>query len=201
MNYHFNVRNEKIIGRPDLKLYSGNIDTYTFSFNFYENWDGLIKFATFNSGTDAYVIEIKNNIVTVPHEILNSVGTCSFGVFATNAKNDIKRISSEVLEFEVLQGAYLEGNSPDTPTPDIWEELLGKSVPKLEGGYWHIYNIYTDTYENTNIRAIPQKGIDYFTQEDEAILVNKVEEKTIGDIEDVLDNIIAIQSNLMGVSE
>lgn len=198
MNHHFDVRNEKIKGRPDLKLYSGNIDTYTFSFDFDENWQGLIKFATFNSGTDTYIVEINDNIVTVPHEILSSVGVCSFGIFATNAQDNIKRISSEILEFEISQGAYQEGLSPDTPTPEIWEELFGKSVPRIKDGYWYLYDIYTGDYKNTDIKTTPQKGVDYFTQEDKTILVNEVEERAIGDIEIALDKIIAIQNELIG---
>ncbi len=201
MNYCFEVNNEKISNRPGMKLYTGNIDTYTFSFNFNENWENLLKFVSFSKDSEIYIIKMENDTITVPHEVLNSPGICTFGVYGTNADDNIKRISSNILEFEVTKGAYSDGISPETPTPDIWETLFRKSVPKIMDGNWYIYSIDENDYVNTGIMpvgTIPVKGIDYFTEKEKDELVQAITEKTTGDIETCLDNIISIQNKLIG---
>ncbi len=201
MNYLLTVKNEKIQKRPDIKFLTGNIGTYTFSFDFDEHWQGLLKFVSFTNNSETYIVQAKNDTVTVPSEILKQSGLWSFGVFATNGDDNIKRISSNLLEFEVVKGAYSEGMTPQTPTPDVWESLFKNSIPAIVEGYWHIYNIKENDYVNTGIRAVgekPQKNIDYFTSEDKTELVNLVEQEIIGDIETSLDSIIAIQNELIG---
>lgn len=201
MNYHFNVTNEKLKGRPDLKLYTGNIQTYTFSFDFDEHWQEFIKFASFIKNNETYISEIIDNLVCIPYEILIEPGTCSFGIYGTNAQEDIKRISSNIIEFDVLKGGYSEGIVPQTPTPDVWEILFRNSIPKIIDGYWHLYNPHQEIYVNTGVNAIgqlPIKGVDYFTDEDKNTLTNEVEKNIIGDIETALDSIIAIQNELIG---
>jgi len=169
MNYLLTVKNEKILKRPDIKLYTGNIGTYTFSFDFDEHWSGLLKFVSFTNNSETYVVEAKNDYITIPSEILEKSGLWSFGVFATNGEDNIKRISSNLLEFEVIKGAYSEGLTPQTPTPDVWESLFRNSIPEIRNGYWYIFSIDDNDYVNTGIRAVgtmPVKGVDYFTEED-----------------------------------
>ncbi len=200
MNYLIAVEKEKIY-RPDIKLYTGNIGTYTFSFDFDENWQGLIKFASFSKNNETYVIEIIDNKVSIPYELLLEPGVCSFGLYGTNGEDDIKRISSNLLEFEVIKGGYSEGSTPQTPTPDVWETLFKNSIPKIIDGYWHLYNPQDEIYVDTGVNAaglFPVKGVDYFTDEDKSIIVEEVEKKAIGDIEKALDNIIDIQNGLIG---
>ena len=201
MNYLLSVKNEIITKRPDIKLLTGNIGTYTISFNFDEHWQGLLKFVSFTNNSETYILQSENDTVTVPAEILENPGLWSFGVFATNGEDNIKRISSNLLEFEVVKGAYSEGLSPQTPTPDIWESLFKNSIPTIIEDYWYIYSIDENQYVNTGNRAVgekPLKNIDYFTDEDKTELVGLIEENLIGDIETALDNIIAIQNELIG---
>lgn len=201
MNYHFDVINDKIKGRPDLKLYTGNVKSYSFDFEFDEHWNSLIKFATFNSGTNTYVIELSDNSIIVPHEILTCPGICTFGVYGTSADDDIKRISTNIIEFEIIKGAYSDGLTPSVPTPDIWENLFKNSIPKIIDGYWYLYDPKNSIYVNTGINSVgqfPVKGVDYFTDEDKNVFVEEVSERAIGDIEKALDEIIAIQNELIG---
>ncbi len=47
----------------------------------------------------------------------------------------------------------------------------------------------------------PQKGVDYYTEAEKTELVNEITTEVTGDIGTALDSIIAIQNELMGVSE
>lgn len=201
MNYYFDVTNEQIKGRPNLRLYTGNVQTYTFSFGFDEHWQGLLKFVTFFKNDESYIIQVINNMVCVPYELLMKPGTCSFGVYGTNGEDDIKRISSNILEFEVEKGIYSEWLAPKVPTPDVWETLFKNSIPKIIGGYWYLYNPEENRYVKTTTRAeglTPIKGTDYFTEEDKAEFVSNIENTLLQEIEICLDNIIVIQNELIG---
>lgn len=201
MNYLITVNNERMNKGSNIKLFTGNIGTYTFSFDFDEHWQGLLKFASFTNDTDTFIVQLENDTVTVPSGILETPGICSFGVFGTNAEDGIKRISTNLFEFEVTKGAYLKGVSPHPPTPDIWESMFRNSIPKIIDGYWHLYEIDENKFVKTDIRAIgqlPIKGIDYFTKDDKTELVSSIEKQMLGDIEACLDNIIDIQNGIIG---
>lgn len=47
----------------------------------------------------------------------------------------------------------------------------------------------------------PEKGVDYYTEEEKTELIEEITEAVTGDIDAALDNIIAIQNELLGVSE
>lgn len=201
MDYLLKVEKGMINNRPNLKLFAGNIGTYTFSFDFDEHWQGLFKFASFTKDSDTYIVRLENDTAKLPSEILEKPGLCLFGVYGTNGENDIKRISSNILEFEVMKGAYTEGQLPMTPTPDVWEALFKNSIPKIINNYWHIYDVSESDYVNTGIKAVadkPKKNIDYFTEEDKVEFVDRVEQKAIGDIDVALELIIEIQNALIG---
>ena len=181
MNYTFKIDDERIKPRPDLRFYTGNINSYTFQFEFSNQWDGLIKFAIFITEKISYTMLIENNLVSIPHEILENPGVCQFGIYATNGEDNIKRISTNLIDLEILQGAYKIGESPQTPTPDVWETIFKNSIPMIIDRYWHIYNVSEDKYINTGILAeaiTPIKGVDYLTPEDiDALGIDKKQDK------------------------
>lgn len=154
MNYNFIVNNEIIRGRPDLKLYTGNTGTYTFEFEFDEQWADLQIFVTFTGNSGTYVSKAENNRVTVPRELLINPGSCRFGVYGTNSSDDIKRMSSNLIELEVVQGAYSDGTAPAVPTPDLWEVLVTKTVPIIgENGNWWIWSMEEQGYIDSGVYA------------------------------------------------
>ena len=158
MNYSFIVKNEIIRERPNLKLYTGNAGAYTFEFEFDEHWAGLQIFVTFSDASDTYVVKAENNKVRVPQELLINSGICRFGVYGTNGSDDILRMSSNIISFEVLQGAYCEGNTPTAPTPDLWEALIAKTVPIIgDNGNWWIWSMEEQGYIDSGVYAVSEK--------------------------------------------
>ncbi len=169
MNYSFTTEKEILKADTEVILYSGNVATYTFTFRFDTHWDGLSGIAVFTKGGVTYNVVIDNDMLVVPHEILETAGMCQFGIYAVTKDDNAKRISSCRLLFEVKPGAYTNGEAPKPPTPDVWESLFRRSIPTIKDGFWHIYNPLTESFESTGISAVggtPQKGVDYFDGED-----------------------------------
>lgn len=202
MDYLLTVKKDRLLKRPDLTFFTGNAQSYTITFDFDAEWDGLLKFATFtDGGGQSYVVGIEENAVSVPSEIMEKVGDCTVGVWATNAEESIKRISTNLIDFRVEQGAYSTGLSAVEKTPDVWEVLFKNSVPKIIDGYWHIFDISKNDYVTTDIRAVgekPKKFVDYYTEADKEELAEELENRVIGDIDSALDAIISIQNSLIG---
>ena len=147
MVYKFMLNNEIIRGRPGLTLFTGNSSTYRFEFAFDKTWTGLQKFITFSDGENTYVSPLTDNCAAVPSELLTAPGSFFFGVYATAAENEIKRMSSNIVNVTVLQGAYSSGTKPAEPTKDFWESLVSKSVPVIgDTGNWMIWDFEKNEY-------------------------------------------------------
>lgn len=146
MTYKFILNHEIIRGRPGLTLYTGNSASYRFEFAFDTEWTGLQKFATFSDGENTYVSPLINNRAEVPSEFLQQPGSFFFGIYAT-ANDEIKRVSSNIVNVTVLQGAYSKGTKPSAPTKDLWESLISKSVPIIgENGNWLFWDFEESKY-------------------------------------------------------
>ncbi len=146
MTYKFILNHEIIRGRPGLTLYTGNSASYRFEFAFDTEWTDLQKFATFSDGENTYVSPLINNRAEVPSEFLQQPGSFFFGIYAT-ANDEIKRVSSNIVNVTVLQGAYSKGTKPSAPTKDLWESLISKSVPIIgEDGNWLFWDFEESKY-------------------------------------------------------
>lgn len=155
MQYNFTINNDKIVCNKNSTPYTGNINTYRCVFDITAKIDNLSWFCVFERENKAYVQPILNNECFIPHEVLTSEGTIKIGCYATNLnENDYKRISTNWVYFNSLEGAYSDASTPDVPEPDVWEELVLKSVPIIgENGNWYIYDISQEKYVDSGVRA------------------------------------------------
>ncbi len=191
MNYSFDVKKDIIETNCEICLYSGNINTYTFSFNMDEEWNEYIKFGVFIKNGRSYSVKMDNMQIVVPKEVLLSSGDVSFGLFGTNGEKDIKRLSTNLITFKVNQGAYNGSDMPTPPVADFWETILSKYIPRIIDGKWYVYDINTDEYVDTGVVAegvTPKKGVDYFTDEDIKNLELENREKISNKVTSLLDD-------------
>lgn len=167
MNYLFNVKKDIIEEKGDIILYSGNVNTYTFSFEMDEAWNNYTKFAVFIKGECAYNVLIEDNCITVPQQILQQPGDVDFGIYGTNDDID-KRLSTNLLTLKINLGSYSDGVAPPVYTPDVWETLLSKYLPKIINNNWHIYDLESRSYIDTGVSAkveVPEVDLsDYYSK-------------------------------------
>ena len=164
MNYSFDVKKDIIEPNCEISLYSGNINTYTFSFNMDEEWNEYIKFGVFIKNGRSYSVKMDNMQIIVPEEILLSSGDVSFGLFGTNGEKDIKRLSTNLITFKVNQGAYNGSDMPAPPVADFWETILSKYIPRIIDDKWYVYDIKAEKYINTGVVAEGKVDYSYVDQ-------------------------------------
>lgn len=155
MQYNFNIINDKMVcDKRDTPL-TGNVNTYRCVFNIKADIENLLWFCVFEREGKAYVQPILDAECFIPHEVLVREGSIKIGCYATNLKqDDYKRISTNWVYFTSLEGAYTDASVPEVPEPDVWEELVLKSVPTIgENGNWFTYDMVRGEYVDTGINA------------------------------------------------
>lgn len=85
-------------------------------------------------------------------------------------------------------------------TPVGYVVKVGDLIIDVE---WHLYQV--DSISSYHCVAtycgeyfIPKKGVDYYTDEEKTEMVSEIELACLGNIEEALDSIIAIQESLIG---
>ena len=211
MEFNISVKGDKIkIEKPVKIAHTGNVNTYKCNFTFSDEWQGLTPFMVLFVGGMYFTTPIIDNSCMLPYEACIHSGYIALGVFGTNgSKDDLRRISTCLKQLYIEEGAYQNREvSPEIPKPDFWEVLINKNIPYIgDNGNWYIYDIekkeFVDSYFSAKGETgyTPKKGTDYWTENDKAEMAEYALEKVdnrIGDLENALDEIIAIQETLIG---
>lgn len=185
MNFKFIVNDDLLRTENEISMYSGNMNTYTFELQFSEKWSGFAKFAVFIKNMTAYNVVINGNLVVVPAEILEMAGEVLFGVFGNSDGDEVLRLSTNMLSFNIERGSYINGDAPIPPSADVWEQLVIKTVPKIgENGNWNVYDMSSQAYIDTGVVADTSR-ITYTKDEIDAVIANKQDRDFI--LEAVID--------------
>lgn len=155
------VEDQRLIITDLPKLASGGFNETRVEFTFDSKWDGLIKTAMFYTDKSrVYYIVIEDGAAVVPHEVLANEGILHFGVFGYNTDPKQTR-TTELLHLTIVEGAITDTTAVHIdPTPDVYQQLL-RITMSIEADVKA--GIYT-----------PKKGVDYWTPEDKAEMVNDV---------------------------
>lgn len=166
-------------------------------FNFPESWDGYIKTAMFRNGDIklGVILDSRNVVCTgedecfIPHEVIKApeFTVSVFGILGSS------RVTSTQASIRVKQSGYGEGDVPPVPTPPEYRQLIilanetkqiAQSVrDDADNGAFRgdpfTYADFTDE-QLASLKGkdgadgkdgyTPQKGVDYFTEEDIASL-------------------------------
>ena len=119
MNLLFNIENQHITQAHTKHVVSDSVEYLTSSFTFSEDWDGFIKTAVFKGESGTYSVLLENDRCTVPHEVIS--GRFGVSVFGTNGGT---RITTDCAYITVQRSGYAEGETPQSPTPSVYEQLL-----------------------------------------------------------------------------
>ena len=158
MIFYFTLKGDSL-KLLDLKTEAktGNVNSYTCQFQTDDDWSDLKVFASFKSGNNVYTVALSDDFsCTIPSELLLESGKFFIGLYATNFNNEnFKRISTNWVTLDVKDGAYVENStSPAIPTPDFWEVLSSRMIPKIgENGNWFIWDMEDMKYQDTKVSA------------------------------------------------
>lgn len=177
MIINFKVNGDTIKTSEKETFYTGNVNSYICEFEFSEDWDKAAAFCVMTNGKKSAVLYIADSKCTVPSEILSGKGTVKLGLYGTDGN---KRISTNCVMLKVREGAYEIGADDMTmPIPDVWEQLVSKTVPKIgDNGNWLVWSMTENKYVDTGIYATVDIGEFYKKSETDKKLSGKVDKIT-----------------------
>lgn len=108
------------------KLNAGEYNIHEVEFVFSEEYNNLIKKATFSTKEHAYLVEITNSSVIIPYEVLEETGDFEIGAFGydTNGDELVLRYSPSPTYVHVDLGSYRDNfDNYKVPTADVIEQL------------------------------------------------------------------------------
>lgn len=111
---------------------SGSINAYKAKFEFSDDWTGLTRKAVFiGSGNTIQVLLDESGECFIPWEVLTTPGwTLYAGVYGSAEETALPTIKASL--GQILEGVKDAGETPEPPTPDIWEQLIQQSQEAVE---------------------------------------------------------------------
>ena len=149
----FEVNGQRLRLKGNLYVVAESVDYLKARFAFSADWDGAAKTAIFKTADRKGVYNVildENGICTVPSEVIHAP-RFYVSVFGGS------RITANEVEVQCNVSGYAEGSAPDTPTPEIYEQILAeinKKVSKVDG-MGLSENSYT-TDEKTKLSGIAE---------------------------------------------
>lgn len=131
------------------------VKTYDCYFEFDETWGEYQKKAEFKRDNILIEVLLKDNKCVIPWEVLRSRGFLQIGVFGVC--NDKRRPTLWSPKIRISEGAN-EGDEEKEPTKTLFQQILTE-LSEIKDGY------------------TPKKGVDYWTDEDQAKIVEDTLEK------------------------
>lgn len=123
MQLTFNVNKQTLNRSDDEFPASGSKEYLTAKFTFSDDWNGTTKTAVFSRNSLVFNQILDNNgECKVPHDIIIANGAV-ISVFGTDGT---KRITTTPLFVRIDSSGYIEGNTPEPPTPTVYEQIIGK---------------------------------------------------------------------------
>ena len=184
----FDVQNQTIERTDTFRAVADSKNYLKAEFTLTEEWQGGIT-AVFGYGGSFYRVSLDDkNSCTVPWEVIKPP-LFTVSLFC----GEERLVTANVADVKVEPSGMKDGAEPTEPTPEIWQQYISKMqqsienmVPHIgEDGNWYFYNTVSGEYEDSGILAAPEKGVDYWTDEDKAEIKGEVEPFVITvDIED-----------------
>ena len=177
MIINFKVNGDTIKTSEKETFYTGNVNSYICEFEFSEDWDKAAAFCVMTNSKKSAVLYIADSKCAVPSEILSGKGTVKLGLYGTDGN---KRISTNCVMLKVREGAYEIGADDMTiPIPDVWEQLVAKTVPKIgDNDNWLVWSMTENKYVDTGVYATVDIGEFYKKSETDEKLSGKVDKVT-----------------------
>ena len=154
---------------------TANVNSYECQIRFLsEDWNGRECFAVFKVGADVYTQVLTHGHCIIPSKALEKVQTIYIGIYGIKPEEETNRLSTEWTVLNISQGAYSDEIAPIPPKTDVWEQYIAQIqelretiAPYIgENKNWYYWDEESGSYIDSGEKAVPEKGVDYYTSAD-----------------------------------
>jgi hypothetical protein len=161
------TKNQLVAENREL-LTAGSVGVNEVSFSFSDDWDGLTRTAVFKAGDVVIQVVLDDdNACNVPWEVLATAHVALYvGVYGSSGA--LMVLPTVWAALGVVRPGTELGEDAKEPTPDVYQQILADiEAGKLRGPQG----------EPGADGKTPEKGIDYWTAEDQEAIVQNVLER------------------------
>ena len=172
INKNFNVKGQHITCTDDTRIIKGNKNLYYAVFHVDELWDDIDAKACFTVDEEPYIMPLNRVGNTLECEIpypANSGIVFGVGIFGGDL------ISTDIVYTSTTPGIPIDGANPPEPVPDWFNKMEDVARQAMETANSVKEQADSGAFKG-NPGYTPQKGLDYFTDEEVAEIVNKAAE-------------------------
>lgn len=174
----FDVQNQTIKRTDTFRAVADSKNYLKAEFTMTEEWQGGAA-AVFGYGGSFYRVLLDDkNSCTVPWEVIKPP-LFTVSLFCGGESLVTANVATVAVEVSGMK----DGAEPTEPTPEIWQQYMSKMQQSIENmvpfigenGNWYFYNTESGEYEDSGVLVAPEKGVDYWTDEDKAEIKEEVE--------------------------
>ena len=151
MTINLEVNAQKLTCLTNKYIAADTVNYIDCKFSFSEEWNGFVKTAVFSNGTENYSVLLEDDKCMIPKEVLS--GVFGISVYGTQTDADYKRITSDIVYITVYDSGYIEGQTPEAPTPDVYETIAAQYADCKER--LNICKKELEKYNANKIKVIP----------------------------------------------
>ena len=182
----FTVNNQIITRNDEFRVVADSKNYLEAAFELTEEWreDTVVLFGY---GDERFCVLLdEQRTCSVPAEVIKP----PFFTVSLFCGDEVL-VTANTVMVDVEKSGFAEGCEPETPTPDLWQLYMNKMQLMIanccpyigNNNNWFLYDSEKEEYVDTGVSAkggSPEKGIDYWTEEDMAEIYNYVESAILG---------------------
>lgn len=125
-------KNSLSISKTISTITSGNVNYIELHFTFDSDWMSLSKTALFfnTDRAEQQQVLLTGDTCMIPHELTQQPGDVAFGLVGIAGDT---RATTNIYTIKIKQGAYIEGETPPSPSVDIYQQIVNKMQAVLDG--------------------------------------------------------------------
>ena len=166
------------------QLLTGGMVGVPIRFSFDESWDGLRKCAVFRAGGTAVACPELEEVTTIPWEVMKAGCTLYAGVYGHNAAGTLVIPTVWVELGTIAPGADPEADEAMDPQLPVWRENQEIAQQALAVAESVRRDADAGAFQGPQgeMGRTPVRGVDYWTEADQAWLKGYVESAILGGV-------------------
>lgn len=177
MNLEFFVRNLKLTVKCCRPVVAQTNGQYTFSMSFDSQWDGLVKVVVFRNGDETAQI-VYTGQTWLPANVCKrgNLYVACHGYRQLGDQVAVLRTVTMSQPVRILGSSPMAGGDPAVYTPSVFETVMGAASAAEQARKELLETAASGAFrgERGEPGRTPQRGVDYWTEEDRRAMVGAV---------------------------
>lgn len=194
-------KNSLSISKTISTITSGTVNYIELHFTFDSDWMSLSKTALFfnTDRAEQQQVLLTGDTCMIPHELTQQPGDVAFGLVGIAGDT---RATTNIYTIKIKQGAYIEGETPPSPSVDIYQQIVNKMQAVLDGTSTAAATATEKAQEAETSRTAAETAAAQAEADREAVGQVKIDVATIaGQVREDTQSVAADKANVSALTQ